>query len=74
VKRTGGDLMCYCDLTKTKWVFCLLFLGRGEFMSVELRSVGKCLGTAGTACHLHNSADFFHKITQLAVSVRHRSP
>jgi hypothetical protein len=43
-------------------------------MSVGLRYLRKCLGIAGTADHLHNSADCFHTITQLAVSVRHRSP
>jgi hypothetical protein len=69
-----GDLMFSCGLTKTKWVFYLLCLGRVEFMSVELRSVRKCLGIAGTAGHLHNSANCCHKITPLAVSVRHRSP
>ena len=36
----GGDLMLSCSLTKTKWGFYLLFLGRGEFMSGELRFVG----------------------------------
>jgi hypothetical protein len=72
VRRTG-ILNVQLWPHKDEMGFCL-FLGRGEFMTVELRSVRKYLGTAGTAGHLHTPADSFHKITRLAVSVRRRSP